>query len=187
MQSKTRAPWFALLGGIAIFALGCNSNTQPTSENFTKGLNAYYAGHDDCLFPHSLRFPYEVSPGAEEKKQAAQMEALTEAGLLKQKEGDKSLGVHVYILTPVGERAGGRFCYGHREVTSIDSSTPPVKADSGLLETQVSYHYKMVDVPVWAKTDKMQSAFPDLAKALSGQATDSAKLANAGAGWQIPN
>lgn len=187
MQSKTRKPWLVLLAGI-IIAAGCNSNTQPTNENFIKGLNDYYANHDDCLFPQALRFPYEVSPGPDEKKQTAQMDALTEAGLLKPKVGaDKSMGVHVYTLTPVGERAAGRFCYGHREITSIDSFTPPAKGNSGLLETQVTYHYKMMDVPVWARTDKMQSSFPVMAKALSGQGTDTAKLANAGAGWQIPN
>jgi hypothetical protein len=187
MQSKIRKPCLVLLASITIFSAGCSSNTQPTSENFIKGLNTFYANHDDCLFPSALRFPYEIGPGSDAKERIAQMEALTEAGLVKRKEEEKSINVHVYALTPVGERVGGRMCYGHREVTSTDSFTPPAKAASGLLETQVTYHYKMSDVPVWAKTDKMQSAFPNMAKALSGQATDTAKLANAGAGWQIPN
>jgi len=43
-----------------------------------------------------------------------------------------------------------------------------VKNASGLLESQVTYHYKMDVVPVWFKTDEMQKAFPEMAKALSG-------------------
>jgi hypothetical protein len=44
----------------------------------------------------------------------------------------------------------------------------------------------MMEVPVWAKTDEMRKAFPELDKALSGEATGKAKLANAGVGWQVP-
>lgn len=186
MQSKIRKPLAVLIGGIVILASGCHANIQPTSENLTKGLNAYYSTHKDCLFPSALRFPYEVSPGSEEKKTLAQMEALADAGLLESKE-DKTIKVNVYTPTPVGERAGGRFCYGHREITSIDNFTAPAKNSDGFLETQVDYHYKIVDVPVWAKTDKMLKAFPDLAKAISSGGTGKAKLANAGAGWQIPS
>jgi hypothetical protein len=186
LQSKTLKPWLVFLGGIAIFSAGCHSNVKLTDENLKKGLNAYYSNHNDCLFPSALRFPYEVSPGTDSKERSTQMEALADAGLVTRKE-DKSIKVSVYSLTPIGERVGGRFCYGHREVTTIDSFTPPEKGDSGFIETKVTYHYQMRDVPVWAKTDKMQSAFPDMAKALSGQATGTAKLANAGVGWQVPS
>jgi hypothetical protein len=186
MQSKISKPWLILLGGITIFSAGCHSNVKPTDENLKKGLKAYYSNHNDCLFPSALRFPYEVSPGSDAKERSKQMEALADAGLVTRKE-DKSIKVNVYSLTPIGERVGGRFCYGYREVTTIDSFTPPEKGDSGFIETQVTYHYQMRDVPVWAKTDKMQSAFPDMAKALSGQATGTAKLANAGVGWQVPS
>jgi len=40
---------------------------------------------------------------------------------------------------------------------------------------------------VWVKTDQMQKAFPDIAKALSGEATGENTLANAGVGWQVPS
>lgn len=186
MESKSRKPWLSIFGCIAFMTIGCHSNTQPTSENFIKGLNAYYSTHDDCLYTSAPRFPYEVGQGAESKQPRAQMEALTEAGLTKPKD-DKGINVTVYTLTPLGEHVGGRMCYGHRAVTSIDSFTPPAKGDSGFLETQVTFHYKVMDVPVWAKTEKMQKAFPDMAKATSGQATGTMKLANAGAGWQVPN
>lgn len=185
MQNKIRNSWLIVLGGAVILAAGCHTETKPTSENFMKGLNAYYSTHNECLFPSVLHFPYEVSPGAGQKKEISQMEALADAGLLKRKE-EAAIKVNVYTLTQIGERVGGRFCYGHREVTSIDSFTPPVKGPDGFLQTEVTYHYKLADVPVWAKTDKMVSAFPEMAKVVSAGGSGTAKLANAGAGWQIP-
>jgi hypothetical protein len=174
------------ISSLILLVAGCSSSkTKPTNENFIAGLNAYYANHDDCLFPSAPRFPYEVSPGSDAAEDKMRMEALLKASMVEKKE-DKSIHVSVYSLTPVGARFGPRFCYGHRNVTSIDSSTPPTK-NNGLLETQVTYHYTMMDVPVWAKTAEMQKAFPALEKALSGQATAQAKLANAGVGWQVPN
>ena len=175
----------ALFGSVILLAAGGSSKTKPTNENFMAGLNAYYATHDDCLFPSALKFPYEVSPSANAKEDKKRMDALTDAGLMKREE-DKSIHVDVYSLTAAGTRAGGRFCYGHRQVMSIDSFTPPTKSN-GFLETHVTYHYKMMDVPVWVKTDQMQKAFPDIAKALSGEATGENTLANAGVGWQVPS
>ena len=175
----------ALFGSVILLAAGCSSKTKPTNENFIAGLNAYYATHDDCLFPSALKFPYEVSPSANAKEDKKRMDALTDAGLMKREE-DKSIHVDVYSLTAAGTRAGGRFCYGHRQIVSIDSFTPPAKSN-GFLETHVTYHYKMMDVPVWVKTDQMQKAFPDMAKALSGEATGESTLANAGVGWQVPS
>lgn len=184
MRTKSQIGTMIAIG--LILLAGCSSSkTKPTNENFINGLNAYYANHNDCLFPSALRFPYEVSPGPNAAEDKKKMDALLSAALVKREE-DKSIHVSVYSLTPAGTRAGSRFCYGHRQVTSIDSSTPPVK-ENGLLKTQVAFHYSMTEVPVWAKTDEMQKAFPDLAKALSGQATDHATLANAGVGWQVPN
>lgn len=176
---------FLVLAGITLLAVGCSSKTEPTPQNFMAGLNAYYANHNDCLFSSTLRFPYEVSPGPTSKQDKQRMDALMSAGLVKHSE-EKSIHVDVYSLTPAGERAGGRFCYGHREITSIDSFTPPTKATNGMLESQVTYHYKMMDVPVWARTDEMLKAFPEMAKALSGEETGQTKMANAGVGWQVP-
>lgn len=173
------------LAGMALFAAGCSSKaTKPTDENFMKGLNAYYANHNDCLFPNALSFPYEVSPGPHAKVDKQRMDALTDAGLMK-RTNDISVQINFYTLTAIGQRAAGRFCYGHRHITSIDSFTPPEKVN-GMLQTHVTYHYKMMEVPVWARTDQMLKAFPDMANALSGNATGESTLANAGVGWQVP-
>jgi len=186
MNGTTRTKTSIILAGFFLLTAGCSSKTKPTDENFMAGLNAYYANHNDCLFSSALRFPYEVSPGPTAKQDKQRMDALMNAGLMKVTE-DRSIHVNVYALTPAGERAGGRFCYGHRQITSIDNFTPPVKNASGLLESRITYHYKMMDVPVWVKTDEMQKAFPEMEKALSGEATGEATLANAGVGWQVPS
>jgi hypothetical protein len=96
--------------------------------------------------------------------------------------------IHVsrYTPTTIGARVAPRFCYGHREVTSIESFTPPAKA-SGFLETQVVYHYTMQEVPVWAKSDNVKAAFPDMARRISGTTTDKVTLAGTMAGWQVPD
>jgi len=176
-----------ILASAILVVAGCSSKTKPTDQNFIAALNAYYANHNDCLFSSALRFPYEVSPGPTARQDKQRMDALMNAGLMKQPTEEKNIHVEMYALTPAGERAGGRFCYGHREITSIDSFTPPVKAANGILESHVSYHYRMMDVPVWAKTDDMLKAFPEMAKALAGDATGENNLANAGVGWQVPN
>ena len=78
------------------------------------------------------------------------------------------------------------FCYGHRLISAIDSFTPPAQAN-GFPETQVVYHYAMEDVPVWAKSADVRAAFPAMARATSGTATDKATLAATMAGWSVPD
>lgn len=168
----------ALLGG-------CSSANKPTSENFTKVLNAWYEDHSDCLFPQGQSFPFEVAPGSDEKVLKQQMDSLTDAGLLTRLE-DRSIHVNRYTLKAAGNRFAPRFCYGHRSITSIDSFTPPAPHD-GFTETTVTYHYTMMDVPVWVRTDQVKAAFPQVAKDLSDSPSDKATLATVGAGWQVPH
>lgn len=182
MGRKTKRWIVATIAGL--LAAGCATDTKPTNAKLEKALNTYFEGHNVCLFPTALRFPYEVSPGPDAKVEKTRMDALVAAGLLKE-QMEAAIKVERYTLTPLGERVKGRFCYGHRVVTSIDGFTPPVKQD-GFLQTTVSYHATMMDVPVWVKTDEMKAAFPEMATAISGPQPGQMKMANAGAGWQIP-
>jgi hypothetical protein len=165
-----------------LFALsGCvSSKSRPTAANFTAGLNKHFLEHSDCLLDN-IRFPFEAS----ERDKTKQMDSLVKAQLLEKTE-EMSIHVSRYTVTPTGTRYAPRFCYGHREVTSIDSFTPPAVAN-GFTETSVVYHYVMNDVPVWAKTPEVEAAFPDMAKATSGQATGKATLAQTPVGWQVPD
>lgn len=169
---------------LGLLAGGCSSVTKPNDQNLTKALNSFYADHSDCLFEDGRHFPYEVAPGPDQKEQKKQMDALTDAGLMTRLE-DRSIHVDRYTLNAAGQRFGPAFCYGHREVTGILSFTPPAP-HNGFNETTVQYEYKMVEVPVWAKTPQVEAAFPKLAKDLSGTATDQKNLATVGRGWQVP-
>jgi hypothetical protein len=159
----------------------CDSKSKPTPENFITGLNAHFADHPDCLFGTPPSFPYETTDPAMTK----QLDSLADAQLLKVTT-ERELHVSRYTTTDAGARVAPRFCYGHRNVTGVDSFTPPAPAN-GFPETQVVYHYTMQDVPVWAKSTEVLAAFPDMAQKTSGTATDKATLAGTIAGWQVPD
>ena len=168
----------------AVLMLGCATDTKPTNAKIEKALNTYFEGHNECLFPSAMRFPYEVSPGSDATAEKKRLDAMTGAGLLE-KQAEAAIKVERYTLTPLGERVKGRFCYGHRQVTSVDGFTAPVK-QGGFLQTTVNYHSTMVDVPVWVKTDEMRAAFPEMAAAISAPQAGQMLMENAGAGWQVP-
>ncbi|HEY0264498.1 MAG TPA: hypothetical protein VGC07_08235 [Granulicella sp.] len=177
----SRVQIFAGLTGAALLLGGCSSSSTPNPKDYIKPLNARFLEHSECLMPDAPRFPYETSDPTKRK----QMNALAAAQLLEAKE-EKSIGVSRYTLTPIGERTGPRFCYGHRNVVSIDSSTPPV-VTNGFPQTEVTYTYTIEDVPVWAKTAEVLAAFPEMAKAISGTSTGKGKLAKTMAGWTVPD
>jgi hypothetical protein len=163
-----------------VVATGCSSSkAKPTPENFTHALNSYFLDHKDCLLADT-HFPYETTDKAKTK----QMDSLAKALLLK-KEEEMSIHASRYTVTDAGARFAPKFCYGHREVTSIDSFTPPAVAN-GFNQTAITYHYEMKEVPVWAKTPEVQAAFPEMAQATSGQSTGKATLGQTPAGWQVP-
>jgi hypothetical protein len=183
-----RQKWIYSTGttfALGLMLAGCSGFKAATPKNFTGALNAYYSNHDDCLFSSSLRFPYEASTtGAEEDKNKKGLDALTAAGLLKSLE-DRDIHVKRYELTTYGKRVPPRFCYGHRVVTSIDSSTPAAAVD-GMKAMQVNYHYKLMDVPGWADSDQMRKAFPDFAKATSPDAQGQTTVVLTQNGWRVP-
>jgi hypothetical protein len=160
---------------------GCvATQPHPTAANFIAGLNKHFLDHSDCLLDNT-RFPFEAS----DREKTKQMDSLVKAQLLNKSE-EASIHVSRYTVTETGARFAPRFCYGHREVTSIDSSTPPAVAN-GFNETTVVYHYVMKDVPVWAKTPEVEAAFPDMSAAINDQGTGKSILAQTPVGWQVPD
>lgn len=170
-----------MLVALPLLAVGCNTKTAATPENFIAGLNAHFMDHPDCLFPESPRFPYETSDPVKTK----QMNTLVASLLLTVAE-EHSIHVSRYTLTDVGARVAPRFCYGHRYITGIESSTTPTMIN-GFPETQIIYRYSMAEVPVWAKSTDVKTAFPVMAHNISGTATDKATLAGTQVGWQVPD
>lgn len=165
---------------LLFLAVGCKSKTKATPENFIAGLNANFSTHNECLFPDPPRFPVGTSDKAEIK----QFDSLVKATLLTVAQ-EPAIHVSRYSVTKIGERYAPRFCYGHRQVTAIDSFTPPAQAN-GFPETRVTYRYTLQEVPVWAKSPDVMAAFPAMAKAIQGESTGHATLAGTLAGWQIP-
>jgi hypothetical protein len=159
---------------------GCHPKSAPTSENFIQGLNNHFVDHPDCLLSN-IQFPYETS----DPKVTAQMDSLVKSQLLD-KTVEMAIHVSRYTITTVGTRYAPRFCYGHRIAGTIDHFTPPALAN-GFKETQVTYHYTMEEVPVWAKSPGVLKAFPAMAQIISGHATGVATLAQTPVGWQVPD
>lgn len=174
------------LAALLLFAstgivIGCNNGkSAPTTANFIEGLNKRFLDHNDCLLPNT-RFPYETTNAAETK----QLDTLVKAGLLEKSE-EHQIHTSRYTVSTTGTRYAPRFCYGHREITAIDSFTPP-SPSNGFVETNVIYRYNMMDVPVWAKSANIQAAFPQLAEATGGNASAKAVLAQTPVGWQVPD
>jgi hypothetical protein len=173
-----KAAVFSLTFGFVV--VGCTGGkSAPTPANFTQALNKHFLNRVDCLFTDT-RFPYETT----DREKTKQMDSLAKALLLDKSE-EMSIHASRYTSTVTGARFAPRFCYGHREITSIDSFTPPAVAN-GFNETTVTYHYSMKEIPVWARTPEVQAAFPDMAVATSGQATGKTTLAQTPVGWQVP-
>lgn len=182
---KTSKP-FRLAGKASLFLAslwmlsGCNTKNKPTPENFTKAINAYYVERSECLFPN-MRFPFATSDAEETK----QMNSLVRARLLESSY-ESAVKTTRYTVSRTGQRFAPRFCYGHREVSSIDSSTPLATGPSGFPETVVNYHYTLKDVPVWAQSSDIAGAFPRMAEATTKGGSDKITLAQTVAGWQVP-
>ena len=183
---SARSRFSALTLGVLAVALlgpttGCTgTKNTPTPENFTLALNTYFTDHPNCLLPNT-RFPFETS----DKATTRQMDSLVKSLLLEKSE-EMSIHASRYTVSTAGTRFAPRFCYGHRNVTSIDSSTP-LAVVGGFKETTVTYHYEMKEVPVWAKSPDVLAAFPDMAHAIQNQATGTSQLAQTISSWQIPD
>ena len=94
--------------------------------------------------------------------------------------------INRYVLTAAGSRTEGkgRFCYGRRQVTSVEKFTPPVDYQ-GMPLTKVEYHFVLKNPPSWAKQDEVRNAFPMVAKATSEEPVDEATLMLTHDGWVL--
>jgi hypothetical protein len=164
---------------------GCHKKqTEASNENFKRAINAYFYNHrDECLLTRPRKFPDEVK--VREKDEMKDMDALAKAGLLTRTE-DGAFQLVRYDLTPLGARAGGRFCFGHRDVTAVDSFTP-LRVEDKRKATDVTYHYRIVDAPVWAQDENLKKQFPELARKLSGNAEGKTMVMSAYEGWEVPD
>jgi hypothetical protein len=174
------------VAALVLLALsGCLARKRkPSNENFRRAINAYfYTGHDECLLPTAIKFPNEVKVA--EKQEMRQMDALAKAGLLTRLE-DGAFQLVRYSLTPMGTRATSRFCFGHRDVTSIDSYTPPRQVE-GRQASDVTYRYRLVDSPQWADDDGLKKVFPKLAAETAASPVGKTTVMTAYDRWEVPD
>jgi hypothetical protein len=165
---------------LMVIATGCNSKAKPTDANFSQTINSYYTEHPECLFS-GVRFPYATSDPAETK----QMNTLVKS-LLLESSYESAVKTTRYTIARAGQRYAPRFCYGHRTVTAISSSTTPAKGPTGFPESHISYTYKLEDVPVWAQSPDVKAAYPKMSAAITTGGTAEIALAQTLAGWQVP-
>ena len=130
----------AVLCGVVVLIAGCKGKTEPDTSNFKTAIDSYYSVHPSCVWSSPVKFP--VQADASNDTQTKGFDALTDAGLLTRKAEEKkrfligSKQVTDYdvsdkgrtVWTPDQTQPGyGNFCYGHREVSSVDNFTMATK------------------------------------------------------------
>ena len=186
----------AITGVVLLSAAGCKK-TADNSLNYKSAINDYYTAHPSCIFSEPQKFPEQVNTDDDSKTKG--FDALFNQGLLTRKTAEKKklLGlmqkqVTDYDLSDKGrstwtadpqQPSYGNFCYGHREVDSVDSSTPN-NGEVGAT-TSVAYKWKFSSAPDWAKAADTQNAFSRVAANVSGNGSGSATLVDTSNGWKV--
>ena len=184
------------VGGAMLMAAGCRNSNFVDKAAFKSAINNYYSTRQDCVWSSPVKFPAQADTSNYEQTKG--YDALTDAGFLVRKATEKkrfligSKQVNDYDLSDKGrsiwtaaqtQPGFGNFCFGHREVTTLDGFTPADVADAS--QYSVSYHYDVANVPGWASTVEMKTAFPRVAIDISGQQTAIANVVKSSSGWQV--
>lgn len=195
-MTKHNIFWIAVFSASVLLAAGC-SKKDNSKLNYQSAINNYYKAHPACLWSEAKKFPVQAATSDESKTEG--YDALTDAGLLTRTTAEKrafiiaSKQVNNYDVSDKGRSVWtqdpsqpgyGNFCYGRRDVTSIDNVTAGTNS-AGLKTAQVNYQYKIGDIPAWANSQEMKTAFPDLNTALSGTENGNATLVMNGSNWQV--
>ncbi|HEY0264168.1 MAG TPA: hypothetical protein VGC07_06570 [Granulicella sp.] len=186
MSYRATLPRLCLLA--ALLASGCRRKADDSS-GFRNALDSFYAEHPVCLWSEPVKLPLPVNtvdPG-----KAAAFNVLVDQGLLVRSIAGKP-PIESYDLSAQGHTAwtadpvmpeSGNLCYGHRKVTSLESSTPT--NDEPGASSRVRYHYDIVDVPAWASAGAVQSLFPGVRTNLAGPGSDEETLTKTDSGWTL--
>ena len=184
--------------GAMLIASGCRKTNMVDKSAFKSAINDYYQARQACVWSSPKKFPAQADTSNDDQTKG--FDALTDAGLLVRKSAEKkrfligSKQVNDYDLSDKGRTTWmadqaqpgyGNFCYGHREVTTVDSFTPADNPDA--TQFTVNYHYDVASVPDWANSTEMKTAFPKVASDTSGQQSATATLVKTSSGWQVTN
>lgn len=179
---------------IALMFAGCN-NGSDTDTAYKAAINEHYKAYPTCIWSQSKKFPVQAATSDDDKTEG--YDALTQEGLLVRTTAEKkvliiaSKQVNNYDLSDKGRTSWtpdttqpgyGNFCYGNREVTSIDNSTLGTNGQ-GAKTVAVAYHYRIANVAGWANSAEMKTAYPGMATALGSNPSDTATLVKTGDRW----
>ncbi len=188
--------WIAILSVAAMTTAACNNGSN-TDVSYKAAINDHYKALPSCLWSEAKKFPVQAATSDDAKTQG--YDALTQEGLLTRTTAEKkvliiaSKQVNNYDLsdkgrtswTPDTSQPGyGNFCYGNRQVTSIDNSTVGTNG-AGAKTVTVTYHYQIANVASWANSQEMKTAYPDMAAALNSTPSDTATLVMTGDRWEF--
>jgi hypothetical protein len=198
-MSIDRIGCYALvLVALTLVTTGCNK-ADNTDMNYKTAINNHFKAFPTCIWSEAKKFPVQAATSDDSKTEG--YDALTQEGLLTRTTAEKkvliiaSKQVNNYDLsdkgrtswTPNSSQPGyGNFCYGNREVTSIDNSTLGTNG-AGAKTVDVSYHYKIADVAAWANSQEMKTAYPSIDAALGSNPSDRATLVMTGDHWEFAN
>ena len=192
MRKQTLA--ICLMAGLALSA-GCKRHGVDNAA-FKSAINTHLSGTEECVWGAPIKLPAQAATS--DQDQTKGFDALTDAGLLTRTSAEKkriligSKQVNDYDLSDQGRarwtadpaRPGyGNFCYGHPQVTSVESYEPQ---ESDAPTYTIAYHYAVLNLPDWANSAEMKTAFPNLAMAASPQ-PGTATVARGANGWVVEN
>lgn len=202
----------ALCMGLLV-AAGCSSN-KPSKADLTSAVDNYYSANPECLFSSPVQLPAKVDNSNQQQMNQynalTQAGLLTKTGAPAPEKAQarparrsRHAARHAakapatppsttFALSDNGrfswtadetQPGFGNFCYGHRHVTSIDSMA--TSKHNGAQTAVASYHYDLTGVPSWAKSSEVQSAFPNVQKALAGPMPDKGNFVKDSTGWKF--
>ena len=197
MSSTGMHKYALVLAVLALATVGCNNGSN-TDLSYKTAINQHFKAFPVCIWSEPKKFPAQAATSDDSKTEG--YDALTQEGLLTRSTVEKkviiiSKQVNNYDLsdkgrslwTPDSSQPGyGNFCYGNREVTSIDNSTLGTNG-AGAKTVDVSYHYKIANVAAWANSQEMKTAYPSVADNLNSNPSDHATFVMTGDHWEFVN
>jgi hypothetical protein len=188
----------AILAMTAIVGLGVGCKKSDIDKSgFKSALNDYYKTQNDCLWSAPVKFPAQADTNNDDQTKG--FDALVDGGLLTRGSAEKkrflvgSKQVNNYDVSDKGrskwtadqsQPGYGNFCFGHQEVVAVDSFTPP---DPDQTQYTVNYRYGISNMPDWATSAEMKTAFPKIVRDGSGALTGTATLTKGANGWVASN
>ena len=194
----SRRSTLGLASGLFALALttGCNNGSN-TDFSYKAAINDNFKAFPVCIWTQPKKFPVQAATADDAKTEG--YDALTQEGLLTRTTAEKkvfivaSKQVNNYDLsdkgrttwTPDSSQPGyGNFCYGNREVTSIDSSSLGTNG-AGAKTVSLTYHYQIANVASWANSQEIKTAYPSVSEKLNSNPSDQATLVMTGDHWEF--